>query len=464
VSTECTSSKLSFNPLAGRRVEADFEAGRVSSMGGLVLLRMVAEGMALFEQLADCFVDHRDPTRVTHSLPELLAQRVLSIAAGFEDLNDHDRLRLDPVLAVASGKADPFGAKRDGVPLASPATLNRLELARAEVSPERRDLKLTHDPEAIESLLVDLYLDEAGEPPEQVVLDVDATNVELHGQQEGTHYHGYYDQYCYLPIYIFCGQHLLASKLQTSDQGEVPTALAELKRVVTHIRGRWPGVPVLVRGDGAYSHDSLMSWCEDEGVDFVLGMPKNARLNGEIAKDQARVAADAAETGEPARCYRSFDYKTLKSWSRARRVVAKVEQLADKANPRFVVTSLDADAQHLYEAIYCARGDAENRIKEQQLGLFADRASCQTKRGNQLRLWFSSIAYVLMEALRRRALRGTKMAKAQVWTIREHLLRVGALVKVSVRRVLISLSSGFPKQDLFRQATANLRSSFADVF
>ena len=464
MSTECTSSKLPFNPLAGRRVEVDFHAGRVSSMGGLVLLRMVAEGMGLFEQFADCFVDHRDPTRVAHALPELLAQRVLSIAAGFEDLNDHDRLRLDPVLAVASGKADPFGTTRSGVPLASPATLNRLELARTEVDPQRRDLKVLHRPEAIESLLVDLFLDEMGAPPAQVVLDVDATNVELHGQQEGTHYHGYYDQYCYLPIYIFCGQHLLTAKLQTSDQGEVPTALAELQRVVRHIRERWPAVPVLVRGDGAYSHDSLMSWCEDDGIDFVLGMPKNSRLNGEVAEDQARMAKVAEESGEPARCYRSFRYKTRKSWSRERRVVAKVEQLADKANPRFVVTSLEDDAKHLYEAVYCARGDAENRIKEQQLGLFADRASSHTKRGNQLRLWFSAIAYVLMEALRRRALRGTKMARAQVWTIREHLLRVGALVKLSVRRVLVSLSSSFPKQDVFRLATTNLRTSFADVF
>lgn len=462
--TECTSSKLSFNPLAGRRVEADFQAGRVSSLGGLVLLRMVAEGVGLFEQLAECFTDHRDPSRVTHTLPELLAQRVLSIAAGFEDLNDHDRLRLDPVLAVACGKADPFGTGRGGVPLASPATLNRLELARAEVDPNRRDLKLVHQPEAIEDLLVDLFLDEVGSPPEQVVLDVDATNVELHGQQEGTHYHGYYDQYCYLPIYIFCGHHLLAAKLQTSDQGEVPTALTELQRVVAHVRERWPEVPVLIRGDGAYSHDSLMSWCELEGVDFVLGMPKNKRLNREVADEQAKMAEVTKETGEPARCYRSFQYETLKSWSRKRRVIAKVEQLADKANPRFVVTSLDLDAQQLYEVVYCARGDAENRIKEQQLGLFADRASSHTQRGNQLRIWLSAIAYVLMEALRRRALRGTKMAKAQVWTIREHLLHVGALVKLSVRRVRVSMSTAFPKQDLFRQATANLRTSFAEVF
>jgi hypothetical protein len=464
---------LSFQPLGRRRVEAAFDAGRVSSDGGVLLLRETAEAMALFPLLAECFVDHRDPARVEHSVEEILAQRVLALACGYEDLNDHDTLRTDPLFAVAVGKRDPFGHGRardrdKGTPLAGHSTLNRIELASATLDAQRPDLKVLHDPEALEDLLVDLFLDAHAEPPDTIILDVDATDNPLHGHQEGRFFHGYYDCYCYMPLYVFCGDHLLLAKLQTADGDEAKGALPEMQRLVAHIRHRWPDVRILIRGDAAYCRDALMDWCENtDGLDYLVGIARNSRLVGMIESDLAEVRALAEASGEAVRKFVELRYRTLDSWSRERRVVAKAEHLPGKANPRFVVTSLpieDIAAKALYEDVYCARGDMENRIKEQQLGLFADRTSAHTMRSNQVRLWLSAFAYVLVDTLRRTALRGTQMARAQAWTLRNRLFKIGALVRVSVRRIKVSLSSAFPHQALFAKALTQLRASYPDVF
>jgi hypothetical protein len=454
-------------------VVAEFDAGRVSSDGGVLLLRETAEAMALFPQMAECFADHRDPSRVEHSVEELLTQRVLALACGYEDLNDHDTLRTDPLFAVAVGKRDPYGYRRarerdKGAPLASHSTLNRLELASAVLDEQRPDLKILHDSHALEDLLVDLFLDAHRYPPACIVLDVDATDNPLHGRQEGRFFHGYYDCYCYMPLYVFCGDHLLLAKLQTADGDEAAGALPELQRLVAHIRHRWPEVRILIRGDSSYCRDALMDWCENtDGVDYVVGIARNTRLVGMIESDLAEVRELAEASGEAVRRFVDLRYRTLESWSRERRVVAKAEHLPGKDNPRFVVTSLPGEASSaraLYEDVYCARGDMENRIKEQQLGLFADRTSAHTMRSNQLRLWLSAFAYVLVDTFRRTALRGTKMARAQAWTLRNRLFKIGALVRVSVRRVKVSLSSAFPHQALFAKALTQLRASYPDVF
>jgi hypothetical protein len=473
VHTACNSSKSSFQPLGSRRVEAAFNAGRVSSDAGVLLLRETAEALALFPLLEECFVDHRDPSRVEHSLKELLAQRIFALACGYEDLNDHDYLRDDPLFAVAVGKRDPFGQQRlrsrdKGTALASHSTLNRIELAPAQLDDHRRDLKILHNPEALEDLLVDLFLDAHREAPASIVLDVDATDNPLHGRQEGRFFHGYYDCYCYKPLYIFCGDDILAAKLQTADGDEARGALPELQRVVDHIRSRWPDVHILIRGDSAYCRDALMDWCEStDGVDFLVGIAKNTRLLRmiETELEDVRVLSEAAE--EPVRQFVELRYRTLETWSRERRVVAKAEHIIGKANPRFVITSLsieDVGAKALYEEMYCARGDMENRIKEQQLGLFADRSSAHTLRANQVRLWLSAFAYVLVATFRRAALHGTTMARAQAWTLRERLFKIGALVRVSARRVWVSMSSAFPHQELFTRALTQLRASYPDVF
>jgi len=454
-------------------VEAAFNAGRVSSDAGVLLLRETAEAIGLFPQLEECFLDHRDPRRIDHSLQELLAQRIFALACGYEDLNDHDALRNDPLFAVAVGKRDPFGEKRrrsrdKGSALASPATLNRIELAPAHLDPHRRELKILHHPEAIEDLLVDLFLDTRREAPASIVLDVDATDVPLHGDQEGRFYHGYYDCYCYKPLYIFCGDELLAAKLQTSDVDEGYGALPELQRVIHHIRSRWPDVHILIRGDSGYCRDALMDWCEGtERVDFLIGMARNSRLLRRIESELEEVRVLSRATEEPVRKFAELRYRTRESWSRERRVVAKAEHIIGKSNPRFVVTSLsieDMDAKTLYEKVYCARGDMENRIKEQQLGLFADRASAHTLRANQVRLWLSSFAYVLVSTFRRTALHGTTMARAQAWTLRARLFKIGALVRASARRIFVSMSTAFPYQALFARALVQLRASYPSVF
>jgi hypothetical protein len=390
---------------------------------------------------------------------------VLALACGYEDLNDHDVLRDDALLAVAAGKRDATGATRKrardhGHALAGKSTLNRLEGTPATATATARYKKIVYDGTAIEAWFVEAFLAAHATPPAEIVLDLDATDDPLHGKQEGRFFHGYYRAYCYLPLYIFAGDFLLAAKLRRADGDGAAGAVEEIARMVAQLRGRWPGVRIVVRGDSGFARDALLTWCEAHDVDYVLGLARNARLEAAVSLDLALAEIGCAVTRAPVRLYRELEYRTHDSWTRARRVVAKAEYLPGKANPRFVVTSLPRArwaAAALYEDLYCARGDMENRIKEQQLGLFADRTSTATMRANQLRLWFSSVAYVLVETLRRVGLAGTALARAQVGTIRTRLLKLGALVTVSVRRVVIALSSVFPLQPLFAQALANLQ-------
>jgi hypothetical protein len=395
---------------------------------------------------------------VEHRLPTLIGQRVFAIALGYEDLVDHDELRFDPVLATLSGKLE---AKRsDCAPLAGKSTLNRLE--HAPNGAATRYHKIGHDGQAIERVFVDLFLEAHRAPPRQIVLDLDATDDPLHGHQEGRFFHGYYDCYCYLPLYIFCGRHLLAAKLRRSNIDASAGSVEEIERIVGQIRAAWPRVRIVLRGDSAFARDRLMAWCEDNRVDYVFGLARNERLEKRIAQalDEARRISQA--TGNPARVFRDFLWSTRDSWSRRRRVIGKAEWTRGETNPRFVVTSLKPDhwpARALYEELYCARGDMENRIKECQLDLYADRTSTATMRANQLRLWFASFAYVLMCALRRIGLAHSRLAAATCGTIRLKLLKIGAQVRVSVRRVKVAMASAYPYATEFALAHTRIRAA-----
>ena len=463
VRTDCSADQLEFQAFGGRRVEVAFDGGQQTSDAGLLLLREVAERTGLLKRFADCFSDHRRPDLIEHTVQELVSQRVLAQVQGYEDLNDHDTLRDDPLLALASGKRDLVGAERvrqrdRGHALAGKSTLNRLERTPAYAT--ARYHKIVYDGDSIASVFIDHFLEAHATPPMRIVLDLDATDDPLHGQQEGRFFHGYYRHYCYLPLYIFCGEFLLWAELRRSDIDASAGSVEALETIVGRIRARWPDVEIWIRADSGFARESILAWCETHDIEYVVGLARNKRLVRAIGEDLERVREEAQRTGEKARCFRDLRYRTKKSWSRERRVVAKAEQLGDKANPRFVVTSLDAPtypAQELYERLYCARGDMENRIKEQQLGMFADRTSTATMRGNQLRLWIASLAYTLAQALRRIGLQGTSLAKAQMSTIRVRLLKLSGLVKLSARRIRIALSSAFPLQDVFAQALCNLQ-------
>ena len=453
--TECSADLFGFAPVAGRAVVAAFDGGAITSDAGALLLGATDRAIRLVERFAGCFQDGRAAASVEHRVPTLVGQRVFGIALGYEDLVDHDQLRHDPALAVLAGK---LAARRsDCAPLAGKSTLNRLEHAPA-AEPSRYH-KIGHDPAAIERLFIDLFLDAHPKAPQQIVLDLDATDDPIYGHQEGRFFHGYYDCYCYLPLYIFCGRHLLAAKLRQSNIDGAAGAREEVERIVAQIRQRWPRVRILLRADSGFAREELMAWCERHRVDFLFGLAKNARLVAEIAPELAEAQAESTATGQPARRFAEFRWSTLDSWSRRRRVVAKAEWTGGEANPRFVVTSLkptESEARHLYERIYCARGDMENRIKECQLDLFADRTSAATIKANQLRLWFASMAYVLLCALRRLGLRHTQFAEAACGTIRLKLLKIGALVRVSVRRIKLAMASGCPYQLEYALAHARL--------
>lgn len=462
--TQCIARTGSFKALGSRRVEAAFDGGRVTSDAGLLLLAEVGGRTGIVTKFAACFEDHRNPALIEHSVPELVSQRTLGLACGYEDLNDHDVIRDDSLMATAVGKTDPEGRHRKrecdiGHALASRSTLNRLELTPPDAGQESRYKKIVIHEEKVEELLVEHFLDAFEEPPREIILDLDATDDPLHGKQEGRFFHGYYRCYCYLPLYIFCGDHLLCAKLRTANIDAASGSVEEVQRITQHIRQRWPDVEIVIRGDSGFSRDNLMTWCEDNGADFVLGQARNPRLRDSIEEELALAKEQSEESGEPARVFKDFRYRTLDSWTRERRVVGKAEHIPGKANPRFVVTSFSAeryDARELYEDLYCLRGDMENRIKEQQLALFADRTSTSKMRSNQIRLWFSSIAYVLINDLRRIGLVGTQLEKAQAGTIRTRLLKIGAVVTVSVRRVRVALSSVFPLQHVFWKAYRNI--------
>jgi hypothetical protein len=434
-----------FEPVEGRRLEAAFDGGAMTSDAGALLLGLADRRLGLLRRFAACFIDGRWSNAVEHTIEKLVGQRVLGIALGYEDVNDHDELRYDPALAATLGRL--AGRRRRCAALAGKSTLNRLE--HAPVNDGERYHKIGHVPEAIEALLVEVFLEAHQRPPEEIVLDLDATDDPIHGEQEGRFFHGYYGGYCYLPLYVFCGRHLLASKLRRSNIDGAAGAREEVERIVGQIRSRWPEVRIVLRADSGFAREALMAWCEAHGVDYLFGLARNVRLEAEIAGELAEAAAESAASGQAARRFKDFLWTTRDSWSRRRRMVGKAEHTPKGSNPRFVVTSLtqqDHDARALYEDVYCARGEMENRIKECQLDLFADRTSTATMRANQLRLWFASIAYVLLEGVRRIGLKTTKLADATCGSIRLKLLKIGALVRISVRRVKVAMASSHPRQ------------------
>ena len=462
--TDCNPKQLEFHALGRREVVGRFDGGRITSDGGGLLLREVDQRIGLMARVAKCFTDWRHPGSVEHKVGTLVAQRVYGLALGYEDLNDHDTLRSDSVLALLVGQSDLTGERRvrerdRGHALASSSTLNRLELSEPQRAARSRYKRIAADGQALDRLLVDVFIESHVKAPREIWLDLDATDDPLHGRQEGRFFHGYYGCYCYLPLYIFCGEHLLCARLRPSNIDGSAGSVEELDRIVRQIRRHWPKTRIVIRGDSGFCREAIMQWCEDNRVDYVLGLARNARLVKTLGAQMREAQAQHDRTGKPARRFRDFTYCTRKTWSRRRRVIGKAEYLSKGANPRFVVTSLPArraGAKRLYEKLYCARGEMENRIKEQQLGLFADRTSTATMRANQLRLYFASFAYVLMHGLRRLALHGTELARAQCTTIRLKLLKIGARLKITVRKVWLSFSESYPYASTFSQILANL--------
>jgi hypothetical protein len=452
--TECNQSSFGFEGSGRREIVARFDGGTISSDGGAFLLRQTDQRLNLIRRLAKCFLDGRNQALVEHSIPEMLSQRIYGLALGYEDLNDHEQLRTDPVFSILAG------TENLAEPLAGKSTLNRMELGTGV---RDRYKKITFWKEGVDELLVQVFLESHATAPAEIVLDMDTTDLPLHGKQEGRFFHGYYDNYCYLPLYVFCGDHVLCARLREANHDAAFGCLPEIKRIVKQIRVAWPEVKIVLRGDSGFCRNELMSWCENNGVDFLFGMARNQRLRGIIGQQMQEATEQWRQTGKPARVFSEFAYSTKKTkkggWDRARRVVAKAEHIDGKENPRFVVTSLSGPrwaAQALYEDLYCERGDMENRIKE-QFSLFADRVSAETMRANQMRLYLSAAAYILVSGLRRVGLKGTELAQAQVSTIRTKLLKIGAQIRVSVRKVWVSMASSYPWQGLYRQVWLNLR-------
>lgn len=465
--TECIQQTFEFQGLESRRVVANFEGGYLSGDGGSLFLREIERHHRVIDRLAACFDDFRDPDLIEHTVSELLSQRIFGLALGYEDLNDHDRLRHDPLLAVACEKRDPLGARRRGSrdrgkALAGKSTLNRLELA-VERGASRRYKTIQAQADKIEDLLLELAVEALPRKRRTIVLDFDATDDRIHGNQEGRFYHGYYRSHCYLPLYCFVGNLPLWAQLRTSDRDASDGTVEALEKIVRAIRKRFgKKVKILVRGDSGFAREAIMGWCEKRSrVFYLLGMARNARLQKELAEDfeQIESGIESGELDAPCRRFREFTYRTRTSWSRERRVVGKAERTRQGTNPRFVVTNLPAEeypARELYEQTYCARGEMENQIKVQQLDLFADRTSTRILGANQLRLWFSAFAHLLVELLRKDVLPGTPLATATVGTIRIKFFKLAARVKVSARRVLVEWCSACPYQNTYRTAHAAL--------
>ena len=467
--TDCIPTKFEFQGSGRRTVTAAFDGGRISSDGGLVLLREVDRIRRLTSRFSECFVDARDPGRIEHSVEELLRQRVYGLALGYEDLNDHDTLRHDSLLAEVVGKAEPTGNGRSrprdrGKPLAGKSTLNRLEWGLQAAAAEHRYHRIALDSEAAEDFFVEVFLDSFEEAPEQLVLDFDATDNPLYGRQEGRFFHGYYDHFCYLPLYVFCGKHVLVAQLRRSNIDASAGSLEVLQRLVSKIRAVFPNVSILFRADSGFARDGLMSWCEQNDVDYVVGLARNPRLERMLEPSFEQAEQLCAESGEPERVYADLRYRTVDSWSCERRVVGKAEVTLRGPNPRFVLTSLRAEthgSKEIYENIYCARGEAENRIKEQQLDLFSTRTSGQQMRVNQVRLWISALAYTLLSELRRLGLAGSSMANAWCETIRLKLLKIGARIRITTRRVWVSLTTAHPSEKIFSHCFERLQNQRA---
>jgi len=447
-----------------RRISA---GGRITSDGGALLLLEADRRIRLIDRMAACFADYRDADLIEHSARTMIAQRVFALALGYEDLNDHDDLSRDTLLASVCGLADPTGEsrgrERDRMrerALAGKSTLNRLETTPADAAPGARYKKVVCDSSRIESLFIDVFLESFAIPPEEIVLDFDATDDPVRGRQEGRFFHGYYNNYCYPPLYVFRGDHLLLARLRPSNIDASKGSVEALQMIVSRVRDRWPRTRIVARGDSGFCREEIMAWREREGVCHVFGIAQNARLNALIKEEMAGAERLWKQTGQGARVFKGFAYSTLNSWSRERRVVAKAERLEKGSNPRFIVTNISEerfDARSLYERIYCARGEMENRIKEQQMCLFADRTSSYAMRANQLRLYLSSAGYVVLEALRRLGLQGTEMRGARCDTIRLKLLKIGAQIKVTFRCIWVRLASAYPLKPLFFRACNNLQ-------
>lgn len=465
MTTECSGQSFFFHPLASREIVARFNGGTITSDAGGLLLREIEQKAQIVARFAGCFEDFRDPELVDFTAEELLKQRIFGLCLGYEDLNDHDQLRRDPLLAVLVGRQDPTGEDRAlprdrGIPLAGKSTLNRLELTPPGTSAKHRYKKIAARHQQVEDFFIDTFLALHPEPLAEITLDFDATDDPVHGNQLGRFFHGYYKHYCFLPLYVFCGEHLLCAKLRPSNIDASAGSLKVLQKIVAKIRAAWPGVKITVRGDSGFCRENLMAWCEENDVQFLFGLAKNKRLTKILGAELQAAKCQFEATQKASRVFKEFTYQTRKSWCRERRVVGKAEHLAQGANPRFVVTSLskdEVDAKTLYEVRYCGRGEMENRIKEQQLYLFADRTSCQTLRANQLRLWLSSVAYVLLQALRQFGLKDTSLASARCDTIRLKLLKIGAQVRITVRRVWFALAESCPYREIFAQVWLNLR-------
>jgi hypothetical protein len=462
--TECSATLFEFEAVERRSVVAGFDGGNITSNAGALLLGQVDRGLGLVRRFAECFLDRRDPRYVEHQVETLVGQRIFGLALGYEDLNDHDELRKDPTFAVLAGKLSPV-LRTDCEALAGKSTLNRLEhTPRRHASKYHR---IDCDGARVDALLVDLFVDAHRRAPREIVLDLDNTDIPLHGMQEGRFYHGYYEEHCYLPLYVFCGRHLLLARQRRANVAGSAGAVEEMTRIIAQIRRRWPRARIILRADSGFCNDELMVWCEANRVDYVFGLARNSRLEAALVEPLAQARRLCIASGKPARVFRDFQYCTIDSWSRTRRVVGKAEHTLDGANPRFVVTSLKRtrvayDARALYEDLYCARGEAENRIGE-QFELFADRASSATMAANQLRMWFSAMAYVLVDTLRRVGLRFTQFADASAQTIRLKLLKLGALVRTSIRRIHFAIASGCPNKDEFALAHFYLQRAFSSA-
>jgi hypothetical protein len=471
--TECKQEIFEFQVHGSRKVTGDFSGGYLSSDGGAVFLRGVDLKMGLIERLAGCFCDYRLPCLVEHKVAELLRQRIGALALGYEDLNDHDRLRLDPLHALIAGKADVLGEDRlcegdKGKALAAHSTLNRLELGA--LGGDTRYKKIIAKPQEIEALLIEEGVKAIPRKSREIILDFDATDDPLHGNQEGAFFHGYYRNYCYLPLYCFCGNIPLLAQLRDAKRDASSGTVEALEKITRAIGKRFGRtVRIIVRADSGFARQEIMAWCEDNGVYYCLGLARNKRLSARLGKSFGELYT-GIKTGEirvPCRRFEDFEYRTRKSWSRARRVVGKAEILDKGENPRFVVTNLPAEgfagepeerlaACALYEKLYCARGEMENRIKEAQQDLFADRTSTGWMASNQLRLWFSAFAHLMLSVLRAEVLRGTDLASATLGQIRLKLFKIGARIKISCRRIHLELASAYPYQETFRRACANL--------
>lgn len=438
--TECNAKPIRFSSLNRKKIVADFAGGMITSNAGGLLLRELDRAVGLSQMLAQVIPDPRDPRKIAHDQQTMLIQRIAAIALGYEDLNDHHALRHDPLLQTLAEKTpDP------DKPLASPPTLCRLE--------NRVDRKTLARMSAV---FVEAFIASFDAPPEELILDFDATDDRVHGKQEGRFFHGYYDHYCFLPLYVFCGERLLVSYLRPSKIDAAKHSRAILRLLVQRLRQAWPEVRIIFRADSGFCRWKTLRWCEKNAVGYCVGLARNPVLQGLAEPLMARVAADFLASGEKQRRFFDLCYGA-RSWDHKRRVVLKAEHLEQGPNPRYVVTNLDdLTADEVYDQLYAQRGEMENRIKEQQLGLFADRTSCHKFLANQFRLLLASAAYVLVEHLRRLGLQGTELAKAQVTTIRSKLLKIGGRVRISVRRIYLSLSSGCPEQSVFRRVVARL--------